>query len=83
MFVEYLEKAVVEAALAPSTGHRGVDIYQGFLLWTIRSRGRCGDAARVTNEPIMELGPDGDGYTSRRARSSASTRQGTTPVRRD
>ena len=62
VFVEYLEKAVVEAASALSTGPRGMDIYRGFLLWTIHSRGRCGDAARVANEPIMDLGPDGDGY---------------------
>eukprot|EP00972_Heterocapsa_arctica_P101991 15028014-Heterocapsa_arctica.AAC.1 len=39
-----------------------MDIYRGFLLWTIHSRGRCGDSARVTNEPVLDLDPDGYGY---------------------
>ena len=46
-------------------------VYKGFVLWLIHTRSRFGDAARLVEEPWLDLDAGGDGYVESAAKFGA------------
>ena len=59
--IEKWERRIVKAAEDPSVKDVVREIFLGHILWTVHTRSRFGDSARIKREPILDLS-DGDGF---------------------